>query len=150
MYRNHEIRGMTTAITTSPILAPSKGLNIGLWATQIVLGAMFIMIGAMKTFTPIEQLAEGLPWVAEQAALIRFIGVSELAGGLGLILPAALRIRPGLTPLAALGLLIIMILATGFHAMQGEWSSLPVNIVLGGLAAFVLWGRTKKAPIQPR
>lgn len=141
---------MTTAITTSPILAPSKGLNIGLWAAQIVLGAMFTMIGVMKTFTPIDQLAEGLPWVAEWAGLIRFIGVSELAGGLGLILPAALRIRPGLTPLAALGLLIIMILAAGFHAVQGEWASLPVNIVLGGLAAFVFWGRTKKLPIQPR
>lgn len=141
---------MTTAITTSPVLAPSQGLNIGLWAAQIVLGAMFTMAGAMKTFTPIDQLAETLPWVAELPGLVRFIGVSELAGGLGLILPAALRIRPGLTPLAALGLLIIMILAAGFHAVQGEWMSLPVNVVLGGLAAFVLWGRTTKAPIHPR
>lgn len=146
---------MTTAITTSPTLAPSsspraKGLDIGLWAVQIILGAMFTMAGAMKTFTPIDQLAETLPWVAELPGLVRFIGVSELAGGLGLILPAALRIRPGLTPLAALGLLIVMILGAGFHAMQGEWSSLPVNVVLGGLAAFVLWGRTQKLPIQPR
>ncbi|MFV8749736.1 DoxX family protein [Nannocystaceae bacterium ST9] len=130
--------------------SPSKGLNIGLWSVQILLGAMFTMVGVWKTFTPIEQLAEGLPWVADAAGLIRFIGVSELAGGLGLILPAALRIQPRLTPLAALGLLVIMILAAGFHAVEGEWASLPVNVVLGGLAAFVLWGRTKAAPIQPR
>jgi putative oxidoreductase len=150
MYRNHEIRGMTTAITTSATHAPSKGLNIGLWAAQIALGAMFIMIGAMKTFTPIAELAESVPMAAEQAGLIRFIGVSELAGGLGVILPAALRIRPGLTPLAALGLLIIMVLATGVHAVQGEWASLPMPVLLGGLAAFVLWGRTQAVPIQPR
>jgi putative oxidoreductase len=141
---------MATAITTSPIVAPNKVLHISLWAVQIVLGAMFIMAGAMKAFTPIAELAESVPMAAEQAGLIRFIGVSELAGGLGLILPAALRIRPGLTPLAALGLLIIMVLAVGVHAIQAEWSSVLVPAVLGGLAAFVVWGRTKAAPIQPR
>jgi putative oxidoreductase len=141
---------MTTAITTSPTVSTSKALHIGLWAAQIVLGAFFLWIGAMKTFTPIDQLAQAVPLAAESPGLIRFIGVSELAGGLGLILPAALRIRPGLTPLAALGLLIVMVLAAGYHAVRGEWASLPTNLVLGGLAAFIVWGRTKKVPIQPR
>jgi putative oxidoreductase len=74
-------------------------------------------------------------------ALLRFIGVAELAGGLGLILPAATRIRPMLTPLAALGLATIMTLAFVFHIQRGEWDALPVNAVLGALAAFVAWGR---------
>ena len=80
--------------------------------------------------------------------LVRFIGVSELAGAIGLILPAATKIKPTLTPLAALGLLTIMILAMAFHLSRGEAQALPINMALGGLAAFVAWGRTKKAPIR--
>ena len=81
-------------------------------------------------------------------ALVRFIGISELLGAVGLILPALTKIKPLLTPLAALGLLTIMILAMGFHVSRGEAGTLPFNIVLGGLAAFVAWGRTSKAPIR--
>ena len=69
-------------------------------------------------------------------------------GAIGLILPAATKIKPSLTPLAALGLLTIMILAMAFHLSRGEVQATPVNIVLGGLAAFVAWGRTKRAPIR--
>ncbi len=61
------------------------------------------------------------------------------------------RIRPGLTPLAALGFVTIQILAIGFHVVRGEIaSSAPLNALLLGLSLFVLWGRTKKAPISPR
>src|SRR5262245_48807483 len=81
----------------------SRGLHIGLWVAQVALGAMFVMAGSWKATTPIAELAPKLPWVAGTgAALVRFIGLSELAGGLGLVLPAATRIRPGLTPLAAI------------------------------------------------
>lgn len=83
-------------------------------------------------------------------ALIRFIGAAEVAGGLGVLLPSALRIRPSLTPLAAWGLVVVMVLAAGFHMSRGEWSSVPTNVVLGALAAFVAWGRTRPAPIAPR
>ena len=82
-------------------------------------------------------------------ALVRFIGASELAGALGLVLPSATRIRPLLTPLAAMGLVIVMLLAALFHISRGEWLALPINAVLGGLAAFVAWGRLRKAPIFP-
>ena len=69
---------------------------------------------------------------------------------MGLVLPSLTRILPRLTPIAAKGLLIIMILAAGHHLMNGEAKFVPVNAVLGGLALFVAWGRWKKAPIPPR
>ena len=77
----------------------------------------------------------------------RAIGVSELLGAIGLILPAALRIKPILTPLAASGIAVIMILATAYHIYAGEP---PVTIAFFLLAAFVAWGRFKKVPIEPK
>ncbi len=135
--------------TTSP--APnSKALNVGLWVVQVLLALAFGMAGVMKTTTPIAELALKMSWVSQAPALVRFIGVSELAAAVGLILPAATRIKPVLTPLAALGLVVVMVLASAFHHSRGEAHALPVTFVLGGLAAFVTWGRLRKAPISPR
>jgi hypothetical protein len=128
----------------------SKALHISLWVVQVLLAAAFAMAGVMKATMPIAELAVKLPWVADLPALTRFIGISEIAGALGLILPAATRILPKLTPLAAAGITLVMVLATGFHVMRGEIQALPVTIVLGGLAAFVAWGRNGRAPIAPR
>lgn len=126
-------------------------MNVALWIVQIVLGSMFGAAGVMKTFAPIDELAKNMPWVVDSApALVRFIGISELLGGLGLVLPAATRIKPGLTPLAAAGLGLIMVLAAGHHVMRGEWAGLPINAVLLSLVLFVAWGRTKRLPIDPR
>ena len=125
-------------------------MNVALWIVQVLLALLFGFAGATKTFTPIDQLAQQMPWVADQPGLIRFIGISELLGAIGLILPAASRIKPGLTPLAAAGLAVIMVLAMGFHGMRGEWSSIGTNVVIFALAVFVVWGRTKRAPITPR
>lgn len=111
---------------------------------------MFGLAGAMKTFTPMDKLAQMLPWVASVPALARFIGIAELAGAIGLVAPAATRIAPMLTPMAALGLLVVMVLAAGFHVLRGELHAVPVNVVLGSLAAFVAWGRLRKLPIEPR
>jgi hypothetical protein len=92
-----------------------------------------------------------MPWTAEVGAgMVRFIGISELLGGLGLVLPSLTRIQPRLTALAALGLVVVMVLAAGFHVTRGEFQHVPMNLVLGGLAAFVAWGRAMKAPISPR
>jgi uncharacterized membrane protein YphA (DoxX/SURF4 family) len=125
-------------------------MHILLWVTQVLLACAFGMAGVMKSTQPVDALAQaGLAWTSQvPLALVRFIGVSELLGAIGLILPAATKIRPSLTPLAALGLLTIMILAMAFHLSRGEVQATPINIVLGGLAAFVAWGRTKKAPIR--
>jgi uncharacterized membrane protein len=81
-------------------------------------------------------------------AMVRFIGISEILGGLGLLLPSALRIMPRLTPVAAGGLALVMVLATAFHVSRGEASVIPMNLVLMALAFFIVWGRSKKAPIH--
>lgn len=129
---------------------PNKGLNIALWVAQVLLGALFLFAGGMKVFTPIEEMAKNAAWVKDLPWLMRFIGVSELAGGLGLILPSLLRIKPVLTPIAAIGLLIILILAAGYHIMHNEFSGLGGIAAFALILAFIIWGRLKKAPISPK
>ena len=130
---------------------PSKALNIILWIAQVLLAGMFIMSGFMKVAQPIEELAKMLPWASQvPAGLVRFIGISEVLGGLGLILPALLRIKPILTAWAAVGLATVMIFASIFHATRGEFSAIGMNIILALIAAFIAWGRFKKAPIAPK
>lgn len=125
--------------------------NIALWIAQGLLAIMFIMAGSMKATQPIEALTEALPWVAETPALlVKFIGVSELLGGLGLLIPSIFRWKPNLSIFAALGLALVMILAGGFHASRGEFSAIGMNVVLLVLALFIAWGRRKKAPILPK
>ncbi|MEU8397939.1 DoxX family protein [Nonomuraea sp. NPDC048892] len=117
-------------------------MNIALWIVQVALGAMFFMAGVMKATQPKEKLAPRLPWVDDfSAGTIRFIGVAEVAGGLGLILPAVTGIAPVLTPLAAAGLALTMVLAAVVHVRRKEPSGIAVNAVLFLLTAFVAWGR---------
>jgi hypothetical protein len=124
----------------------SKGLHMGLWIVQGLLGLAFLGAGSMKLTAPVEALAQmGIP-----GGLARFIGVAEVAGALGVVLPAATRVKPWLTPLAATGLATVMVLAAGFHIMRGEASHLGAPLVLGALAAFVAWGRATRARIAPR
>jgi putative oxidoreductase len=131
--------------------SPSKALHLGLWVVQGLLGAMFLAIGAMKATQPIPVLANTLGWpAAVPAPLVRVIGIAELLGGLGLILPAATGVKPMLTPLAGVGLAMVTLLAAIFHIRRGELGALPLPLVLGGLAAFVAWGRAAKAPIAAR
>lgn len=128
----------------------NKGLNIALWVAQGLLAAMFLMAGFMKTTTPIAELGASMPWVNELPNLVRFIGISELLAGIGLLLPSILRIQPKLTPLAALGIVAIMVLAAIFHATRGEYSAIGMNVVFGAIAGFVAWGRTNKVPISAK
>lgn len=139
-----------TAVSASAV-RPNKGLHIALWVVQVLLGAAFVMAGLTKSTQPMEALAAQMPWTTVMGAgMTRFIGLSELLGGVGLILPALTRIKPQLTALAGAGLAVVMVLAAGYHVLQGEFAALPINAVLGGLAAFVAWGRFQKAPIAPR
>ena len=126
--------------------------NIGLWVAQAVLAAVYIMAGFMKLTQPIDALvASGMSYAGDYPELLtRFIGTMEVAGAIGIILPAATRIAPFLTPFAALGFSAIQVLAIGLHSMRGEFQVLPVNFVLLALSLFVLWGRLRKAPIAPR
>lgn len=129
---------------------PARGLNIALWSAQILLALVFGLSGAMKVFSPIEELAKNGAWIRDLEFLIRFIGISELSGALGMLLPSLTRIKPKLTSLAAVGLFIVMILATGFHLMRGEAKFTPLTLGLGALAAFIAWGRFRKVPIAAR
>ena len=129
----------------------SKAIHILLWVAQAVLAAMFLMAGAMKSTQPIEKLSQMMPWAGQiPEALVRFIGVSELLGAIGLLLPALLRIKPNLTPLAAVGLATIQLFAAAFHISRGETSVIGMNIALFLVAAFIAWGRFKKEPIQAK
>src|SRR5688572_33125836 len=122
-----------------------------LWIVHALLGVQNLLAGSLKLSQPYQSQAAMMAWVsAVPAPVIRFIGASALLGGLGLILPAATRIMPGLTPLAALGIVGLQALAAGFHMLRGEWSYLPVNLVIALLAAFVAYGRWKLVPIRPR
>lgn len=117
-------------------------MNLGLSIVQVLLGAAFFAAGLMKATRPIAELAPRMTWVsAVSPGLVRFIGISELAGGVGLILPWATGTARVLTPLAAAALVVVMVLAAAFHAQRKEWQALPVNAILAGLAAFVAWGR---------
>ena len=78
-----------------------------------------------------------------------FIGICEFLGGIGLILPAMTRVKPKLTPFAGLGLALVMMLAGVFHIARGEYIFVPVNLVLGGVAAFIAYGRLSVRPIAP-
>jgi uncharacterized membrane protein YphA (DoxX/SURF4 family) len=126
----------------------NKVLNVILWIAQVLMAAMFIMAGASKAFQPIAALAADMPWVNDvSSTMVRFIGVSELLGGIGIILPAILRIKPKLTVSAALGLVAVMIMAAGFHTMRGEYPAIGANAIFAAICGFVAWGRSKKAPI---
>jgi uncharacterized membrane protein YphA (DoxX/SURF4 family) len=131
------------------VASNSKGLNIGLWIVQGLLALAFAMAGSMKLSTPYADLVQKMAWARHTPeALVKFIGVMEVAGALGVILPAATRIMPFLTPLAATGFAVIMILGGALHLSLGE---APIaDVILCGLAAFVAWGRFRKAPITPR
>ena len=94
----------------------------------------------MKLFA-FDQFAASAPALADQRGLVTFIGIAELAGAIGLILPALTKILPVLTTWAAVGLATIMVLATGFHLSRGEFSHAIVTVVLLALAAFVIYVR---------
>jgi len=132
--------------------SPSRGLNIALWIVQGLLALAFGMAGLMKmTQPPTGLVAGGMAWAGRHPeALIRFIGVAEFLGAVGLILPAVLRIQPKLTGVAAAALTLVMVLAMGEHATNGEAPMAVVPLVLGALTAFVAWGRLVGAPIAPR
>ena len=118
-------------------------MNIALWIVQGVLAALFLFTGGMKLVLPIEEMTKQMPM---PGWFLRFIGVAEVIGAIGLILPWLLRIRPGLTPLAAAGLVIIMIGATLTTVMTGEIAMALIPLAVGILAAFVAYGRWRLTP----
>jgi len=119
-------------------------MNLVLWILAGLLAALFLAAGAMKASQSKEKLGANpnMAWTGDfSAGTIKFIGLVEVLGALGLILPAAFGIATVLTPLAATGLAVVMALAIVVHARRGETKALPMNVVLLVLAAVVAWGR---------
>jgi len=119
-------------------------MTYALWVLQVLLGLLFVFAGGSKLVMPIEEMTKE---VAMPGWFLRDIGVCELLGGLGLILPGLFRIRTGLTPLAAAGLVIIMIGATAVTVMYMGVGMGLVPFIVGVLAAFVAYGRWRVAPL---
>jgi len=118
-------------------------MNIALWIFQGLLAALFLWAGGFKLVAPIEEMTKQIPL---PGLFLRFIAVCEVLGALGLILPGLLHIRPRLTPLAAAGLVIIMIGATVVTLMTGDIVMALLPLATGFLSAFVAYGRWRLAP----
>src|SRR5947208_9848061 len=124
-------------------------MNIALWVVQILLALAFAAAGIVKATQPTERLATSMGWVEDVAPrTVRLIGILEILGAIGLILPAVTGIWPWLTPLAAAGLALTMVGAMITHGRRGEYSQIGVNVVLLVLTLFVVYGRFVIVPIS--
>ncbi len=122
--------------------------NIALWIVQILLALAFVMAGSLKATQPIEKLATNMGFVKDFAPwTVRVIGVLEILGAIGLILPAVTGIWPWLTPVAAIGLVLTMVGAMITHGRRGEFPNMGTNVVLLLLALFVVYGRFVVVPL---
>jgi hypothetical protein len=118
-------------------------MNTALWIVQILLALLFLFAGGVKLIQPIEELTAQMPlpgW------FVRFIGVVEVLGGIGVLLPWLVRVQPALTPLAAAGLVVLMIGATVFTVWYASTLMALFPLVVGLLAAFVAYGRWHSTP----
>ena len=123
-------------------------MNVVLWIVQALLAAVYVMVGSMKAVRPLEALSKRIAWVrALPAGFVRFIGIAEVLGAIGLILPMVTNIVPWLTVAAAAGLVLLQVCAIIFHVFRHETRMLLGNIVLLLLAAFVLVGRVAIVPV---
>lgn len=118
-----------------------SGLSVSLWIASGILAALYMMVGAMKAMNPAKAQAMGPTLAAQALGKLRFIGMMELLGALGIILPVALDILPELAGVAALGLVAIQGLAIPAHIKHHDTKMLPMNVMLLMAAAFVALGR---------
>ena len=125
--------------------ARSTKVSVLLWVVQGLLAALFLFAGGMKLAMPIAALTQQAPL---PGLFLKFIGVLEVLGALGLILPGLLHIRPTLTPLAAAGLVIIMAGATGATMALGKVAPAMSPLAIGILAGLVTYGRGRLAPLR--
>ncbi|WP_157156993.1 DoxX family protein [Diaminobutyricimonas sp. LJ205] len=117
-------------------------MDIALWIVAGIAALLFLAAGAMKALQPKEKLATSMGWVDDfSTPQVKLIGIAEVLGALGLILPALFNTATILVPIAATGVAVIMIGAMVVHARRGEAQMIPINVVLFALAAFVAVGR---------
>ncbi|HEX3247325.1 MAG TPA: DoxX family protein [Chloroflexota bacterium] len=122
-------------------------MKYALWTVQVLLAALFLFAGVAKLTMPIEEMTAVVPL---PGLFIQFIGVCEVLGAIGLILPGLTRIQPILTPMAAAGLVIIMVGATVITAATMDIPSASFPFVTLLLVSFVAYGRFSLAPQTPR
>jgi hypothetical protein len=122
---------------------PGRKLNAALWVLQILLAMVFLFAGGAKLAMP---LAEMTKQIALPGWFLRFIGVAEVLGAMGLILPGILRVRAELTPLAAEALVVIMIGATAVNWKAGQRGAAVSTVVIGLLLGFVAYNRRRMRP----
>ena len=128
-----------------------KKLNGVLWIMQGFLFRAFGAAGIMKLTMPVDRLTELLTWPgAVPEFLVRGVGAAEVAGAMGVFLPALVRMQAWITPYAAMGLATVMICAVGYHLMLFQGAMLIPSIALGVVAGYVAWGRDKVVPLEPR
>jgi uncharacterized membrane protein YphA (DoxX/SURF4 family) len=122
-------------------------MNMALWIVQALLAALFLFAGGIKLVTPMEEMMKQMPLPLPDWFVL-FTGVVEVLGALGLVLPWLLRIKPALTPLAAAGLVIVMIGAAVYTWAAGDVASALIPLLVGILCAFVAYGRWRLAPYR--
>ena len=149
MFNQHPSKMESTTIAHGDA-SRQKNLNTVLWALQGFLFLAFGAAGLMKLTMPIDQLAAIMTWPGSvPEVLVRAIGAAEIAGAMGVLLPALVRMQPWITSYAAMGLATTMICAVGYHLMLFQGKMLIPSIVLGVVAGYVAWGREMALPIRP-
>lgn len=144
---------MNAATATSRSSAPKASAPVrwGLWVAQALVAMIYLWAASMKLTKSPADLAGMIPWAADYSVtFLRAIGLVDLAGGLGILLPALTRVMPRLTVVASAAIVVHQLCAVVFHISRGEFAVLPFNVVLIALSVWVAWGRTRKAPIAPR
>lgn len=125
--------------------------NVILWILQTLVAVTFIVPGFMKMLLPIQTLSAMLPWTGQVSPyMVRGLGLIDALGGIGIVLPSLLRVKPQLTEIVAVASILLMIIAILFHISRGEASVIGFNIIMIFILAFIAWGRNKKAPIHSK
>lgn len=123
-----------------------KALNITLWIAQALIALTFAWAAYMKLFSPADKLAAMWPWTGQiPSVLVKGTGIVDLLGALGLVLPGLLNVKPRLVPVTAICIIVLMVVASIFHISRDEAPLIGFNIFVAVLAAFIAWGRFKKA-----
>ncbi len=124
-------------------------MNVVLWIVQILLALAFLAAGFMKATQPVEKLKTNMGWVEHTTpGIVRLIGVLEILGGIGLIIPALTHILPWLTAVAAIGLVLTMVGAIIVHFRLHEASRVAAPVILLLLALFIVIGRFAIVPLS--
>ncbi len=140
---------MSVPMASSP--PTNGGLRTTFWVLQILLAVVFGASGILKLSAPIDELGKMLPWVHDAPELmVRLIGIAELVGAVGLILPRRDADLTDPDPFASLSLTVVMTLAVLFHLTRKEFGAVPLPLVLGVLSGLVTWGRLQPAKIHSR